>query len=91
MDKDSFERVKQYDIAAELLLETADIQPPAQRGRPPKWSLHFEPKQWHKDHRDQTMEYCQLSQARLLKYGEELKDIREWLRKKALSLEAPSA
>jgi len=88
VDQDSFERLKQYDIAAELLLESAEIQPPAQRGRPPKWSMHFEPKQWHKDHKEQTMESCQLSTAKLLKYGQELKHIRERLRQKALSLEA---
>ena len=34
VDKDVFEQVKQYDIATELLLETAEIDPPVQCGRP---------------------------------------------------------
>ena len=51
---------------------------------PLDWSLHFEPKQWRKDHESQTMENCKLSGDMMLKYGEELKEIRERLRMKAL-------
>ena len=56
-----------------------------------EWSLHFEPKLWQQEHPDQTMEACRLSRSKMLKHGQDITQIRDQLRAKALELERSDA